>query len=90
MVALAGPGHGNAKRVRHTVPALANIVTMATVTCDQCGHHYAIEHRAGLEDTGLAAKQAVWLADKFVWDHIQEIKHQGSIRLPLLLEPKSH
>ena len=90
MVALAGQSHGTAKRVRQVVPALPNIVTMATVTCDKCGHHYAIEHRLCLEDVGLAAKQAVWLADKFVCDHIQEIKHHGSIRLPFLAEAKPH
>lgn len=57
---------------------------METVLCETCGFYYAIEHRAGSEDPALASRQATWLADHFVWDHIQENKHQASIRLPFL------
>ncbi len=89
---MVGPGtgkdHGNAKRVRHTDLPSLQVTTMTTITCDKCGHEYAIQHRFGLEDTDLAARQAAWLADNFVWDHIQENKHQGSIRLPFLAEAK--
>ena len=37
---------------------------------------------ADLQDPALAARQATWLADKFVWDHIQESHHPHSIDLP--------
>jgi hypothetical protein len=33
---------------------------------------------------GLSKKQASFVADKLVWDHIQERKHQGTIELPSL------
>lgn len=86
MVVVASQNHGNAKRIRHTQIAAPNITTMTTVLCEQCGHQYVIEHRAGLEDVALAARQAAWLAENFVWDHIQENRHSGSIRLPFLAE----
>lgn len=75
---------GQAKRMRSSHDPIAGTVTMQTVSCENCGFHYAIEHRAGSEDPALASRQAVWLAEHFVWDHIQENKHQGSIRLPFL------
>jgi hypothetical protein len=86
MVAVAGQNHGNAKRIRHTQISAPNITTMTTVLCEQCGHQYVIEHRAGSEDVALASRQAAWLAENFVWDHIQENRHSGSIRLPFLAE----
>lgn len=89
MVAVAGQHHGNAKRRRSAQLAPPNIIIMAIVTCEKCGHEYGIEHRAGLEDTALATRQAAWLAERFVWDHIQENRHSGSIRLPFLAEAKS-
>lgn len=55
---------------------------MTTVVCDECGERFALAHRLAFEDAGMAERQAVWLKDKFVWDHIQEQKHSGSIRLP--------
>jgi hypothetical protein len=89
MVAVAGQHHGNAKRVRQTQVPAPNNIAMVTVTCEKCGHEYVIEHRAGLEDVALASRQAAWLAENFVWDHIQENRHSGSIRLPFLAEAKS-
>jgi len=32
--------------------------------------------------------KAIWLADKFVWDHIQENNHQTVIQLPVSHEMK--
>jgi hypothetical protein len=89
MVAVGSQNHGNAKRVRQTQLIAPNITTMTTVTCEKCGHEYVIEHRAGLEDVALATRQAAWLAENFVWDHIQENRHSGSIRLPFLAEAKA-
>jgi len=55
---------------------------MLTVVCYQCGAQFAIAHHSESQDQALAERQAIWLADKFVWDHIQENNHQGSIPLP--------
>lgn len=41
-------------------------------------------HDLALQDEGLARKQALWVADKLVWDHIQERKHRDGIELPKL------
>jgi transcription elongation factor Elf1 len=77
-----------AKRVRNTAePSTRNIV-MQTVVCQKCGQRFAITHDAVLHDADLAGRQAIWLQDQFVWDHIQESKHQGSILLPSLGELK--
>jgi hypothetical protein len=84
MVASPAQTFGNAKRMRNSHVALTNVATMTTVCCETCGFNYAIEHPAASQDQALANRQAVWLADRFVWDHIQENKHSGSIRLPAL------
>ncbi len=55
-----------------------------TVTCEQCGQQFGIAHDPGVEALALANRQAIWLADRFVWDHIQESPHKGSIPLPPL------
>jgi hypothetical protein len=57
-------------------------VVMNVVACNNCGERFEISHKAASQDPALAEKQAVWLQDKFVWDHIQENKHRGSITLP--------
>jgi len=82
--AVPQPGpHGTARRLRQkTVSALPGTVVMTTVACYQCGAQFAIAHRSSCPDEALAARQAIWLADKFVWDHIQENNHQSSIQLP--------
>jgi len=56
---------------------------METVVCNQCGQRFAI-HNDGVRDAQLAEKQAAWLQDQLVWDHIQERKHHGSVELPNL------
>lgn len=57
---------------------------MQTVICSKCGQRFAI-HNDGLHDAQLAEKQAAWLQDQLVWDHIQERKHHGSVELPDLV-----
>jgi hypothetical protein len=83
--ALLQPGpHGTAKRLRKSTESVPNenVVVMTTVVCYQCGEKFSITHRSSCSDQALAARQAVWLEDKFVWDHIQENDHPGSIQLP--------
>jgi hypothetical protein len=77
------PSHGTAKRLRRigdTGPA--DLVTMSTVVCEQCGARFTIGHRTFSEDASLAQRQAAWLEDRLVWDHIQERKHTNSLPLP--------
>jgi transcription elongation factor Elf1 len=57
---------------------------METVVCSKCGQRYAIRIESLSQDAGLSQKQASFVADKLVWDHIQERKHQGTIELPSL------
>ena len=84
-----------AKRVRQTSasPALttspAKTQVIKVVVCQQCGERFAIAHDLTALDPQLAERQAAWLADQFVWDHIQENKHRGSITLPGAEELKS-
>jgi hypothetical protein len=78
----ASTASGIAKRLRKNTRNAPDTVTMTTVICEQCGERFAIGHQAAFQNPGLAHRQAVWLAEKFVWDHIQETKHHGSIRLP--------
>lgn len=59
-------------------------VTMTEIVCGECGMRFQITHRASASDAALAERQAAWLADQFVWDHIQDNKHRGSIDLPYL------
>lgn len=76
--------HGIAKRLRQTsasAPTPRNQV-MQLVVCAQCSDRFAITHEPDAADPELAARQAAWLQDQFVWDHIQETKHRSSIALP--------
>jgi hypothetical protein len=78
-----------ARRLRRTgANSPGRAVVMTIVECAQCGERYAIGHHPASQDAGLAVKQATWLQDRFVWDHIQESKHQGSITLPAVAEMK--
>jgi hypothetical protein len=76
-----------AKRIRQTnappapaPPAKTHVIRI--VVCQTCGDRFAISHDITAVDPELAARQAVWLAEHFVWDHIQENRHRGSITLP--------
>jgi hypothetical protein len=78
-----------AKRLRHTVEnAPARNVVMQIVECFQCGQRFAISHSPASQDVQLAEKQATWLKDRLVWDHIQENKHPGSVLLPAVADIK--
>jgi hypothetical protein len=55
---------------------------MEVAVCGQCGDRFAITHETAVADAQLAARQAIWLQDQFVWDHIQETKHRSSVALP--------
>ena len=55
---------------------------METVVCGKCGQQFAIHLDATFGNAELARKQASWVADELVWDHIQERKHHGTIELP--------
>jgi hypothetical protein len=72
---------GRAKRLRNTSSAA---VHLDTVVCSKCGQRFAIQSEPAIQDAELAEKQAAWVADQLVWDHIQERKHHGTIELPNL------
>ena len=74
--------YGTARRLRRNAEGVPDGIVMTTVLCDECGERFALSHRPALNDAILAEKQAVWLKDRFVWDHIQEQRHPWSIRLP--------
>jgi len=57
---------------------------METVVCSKCGQRYAIRIESLPQNAELSRKQVSFLAEKLVWDHIQERKHQGTIELPSL------
>jgi hypothetical protein len=81
---------GTAKRLRQlsvNAPPSRTVV-MKIVECGQCGERFAIGHDPASSDPKLAERQAAWLEDQFVWDHIQENKHRGSIALPEASELK--
>jgi len=59
-------------------------ISTETVVCAKCGQRFAIRHDQESHNAELAKKQASWIEDKLVWDHIQERKHQGTIELPNL------
>ncbi len=79
---------GTAKRIRKSTAYQPNVTVMATVTCESCGAQFVIGHRPPFLDASLAARQAAWLADQLVWDHIREAKHRGTISLPHCNEVK--
>ncbi len=82
MVTAEQPVTATARRVRKSMAVSPSWTVVATVVCDQCGAQFQITHRMPLNDEELARRQATWLVDKFVWDHIQENKHRSSIDLP--------
>ncbi|HWG50695.1 MAG TPA: hypothetical protein VN669_13435 [Candidatus Acidoferrales bacterium] len=75
---------GTARRIRRrseNSPARSGVV-MNVVECGNCGERFEISHQASCQDPQLAQRQAAWLQDQFVWDHIQENRHRGLINLP--------
>jgi hypothetical protein len=70
--------------MRGTTEVVPNEIPMETVVCGKCGQRYAIRNESTPENAELSRKQMSFLADKLVWDHIQERKHQGTIELPSL------
>lgn len=68
--------------MRGTAEAGSNETLMETVVCSKCGQRYAIRIESSPQNAELSRKQASFVADKLVWDHIQERKHQGTIELP--------
>jgi len=77
--------NGVARRMRGTAEPASNATYMETVVCDNCGQRFAIHYDAASRTVELSKKQASWVADQLVWDHIQERKHHGTIDLPSLL-----
>jgi transcription elongation factor Elf1 len=76
--------NGVAKRLRGLSQDQSTTVLMETVVCGSCGQRFTIRHNPACQDVELARKQASWVEDQLVWDHIQERKHHGSIDLPKL------
>ncbi len=76
--------HGIARRLRQTGAGATSSRSqvMQIVVCPQCGERFAITHEPAAADPELAGRQAVWLQDQFVWDHIQESRHRSSVALP--------
>lgn len=73
--------NGVARRVRGLAGAPSTAILMETVVCRKCGQRFAICHDRGCQDIELAKKQAAWITDQLVWDHIQERKHHGTTEL---------
>lgn len=76
--------NGAARRVRGIAEPASHTILMETVVCTQCGQRFAIRHSSVMQNQELAKKQASWVEEQLVWDHIQERKHHGMIELPRL------
>jgi len=74
---------GFAKRLRSSAELQPEINRMEIVVCDKCGQRFAICHVPVVQSIELTGKQAAWVADHLVWDHIQERKHHARIELPV-------
>ena len=61
--------------------------SLETVVCGKCGQRFAIHSER--QQAGLAERQAAWVSEQLVWDHIQERKHHGTMKLPDLLQEES-
>lgn len=71
-----------ARRLRNAVDSGAATNPIETVVCGNCGQRFAIRLDSSTPDTKLIEKQAAWVQEQLVWDHIQERKHHGTIELP--------
>jgi hypothetical protein len=69
--------------MRGTAEVVSHEASLGTVVCGKCGQRYSIAELSP-EDAELSRKQASFVEDKLVWDHIQERKHQATIELPSL------
>jgi transcription elongation factor Elf1 len=58
--------------------------TVETVVCGKCGERFAIQCDPADHNAELIRKHASWVTDELVWDHIQERKHRGNMKLPKL------
>ncbi len=76
--------NGVARRLGRMAERPSNAILMETIVCSKCGQRYTIRHAPELQNIELAKKQASWVTDTLVWDHIQERKHHGTIELPKL------
>lgn len=74
---------GIATRMRGATADSADIV-METVVCNKCGQRFAFLLDPIGHNADLTKKQVSWVEEQLVWDHIQERKHRGSIKLPKL------
>ena len=75
---------GVATRLRAAAELASDTNPPETVICGNCGQRFAIRNDPGFQNVELARKQASWVADQLVWDHIQERKHHGTMKLPTL------
>jgi len=71
-----------ARRLRKVVETGSVANAMQTVVCAKCGDRFAIHNGSSIHDADLGVKQAAWIQDQLVWDHIQERKHHGTMELP--------
>ncbi len=73
---------GTARRFRRNQQVKDGTVALRTVICIHCEERFTISHSDQAQDVDLAQRQAAWLEQQLVWDHIQERKHQGLFKLP--------
>lgn len=73
-----------ARRLRGTTEAVPSPLPAETIICPKCGQRFVIRNEQEAQGPELARKQATWVAEQLVWDHIQERKHQGTMELPNL------
>lgn len=77
---------GTARRLRGVAGSPSEFVPTGTVVCAKCGQRFGIRTETVFPTAELAEKQAAWVEDQLVWDHIQERKHHGTMEIPELLE----
>lgn len=75
---------GFARRLRSREDPRSEPNAVETVICSKCGQRFVIQNSLDFQSEELEKKQASWVADQLVWDHIHERKHHGRIELPAL------
>ncbi len=73
-----------ATRLRAPTEPPSGAAAAETIVCGNCGQRFAIRNGTDFQNAELIKKQASWVADQLVWDHIQERKHHGTMKLPNL------